>query len=120
MLLIKQIIQEQKTRNSNLFHILQNARLCIEAITGIKLTLIELVELKEISRQVSRLYKSNNSLNKISPITETVDLFLYHYYEVPFSPGFNIYRERQEFIKRNGYDGFSDFWRERQEKAHFP
>jgi len=93
----------------------------IEKSLGIELTILEKAAFREIVKDsLSRHKQIKNYWAQFSLGHEAIEIFLHNYYDVPYmsEKTFDLWIGRKEFIKQNNYDGYSEFWKRRQEETH--
>lgn len=115
--------EQPKARDSSPGYVFRESRNYIEASMGIELTLIELVRLRELAiESIDRNSKVKGHWSRANPINDTTEIFLHDYYGVPLSRGgvYGFLIGRQEFREKNGYDGYREFWKKRQNESHKP
>lgn len=97
----------------------------IDRVTGLNLTLIERVNLRQIVQDsITRRNAVLSRHNIFGPAEDAVVLFLQGYYDIPYDADL-AYLEKMEderaiFRKQEGFDGYREFYRNIQDKKHHP
>jgi|GEM_PF-4624982 len=93
-----------------------------EDLTGLSLTIIEKEEIKllvDVCIRQSKEFKADDTYNGFRPSTEAVGRFLnleYGVDDITIGGLFVLQSRRKIFIWKNGYDGYGEFFRKRQEE----
>ena len=96
----------------------------LEASMGIELSLIEKARFRELVRDSARKHgEIKGHYERFCVGHEAIDIFLHDYYGMPYlseESSEDWLFDRRNFIENHGYDGYSEFWRKRQEESQLP